>query len=322
MGTMRRRPGGWFQAGTATVTGDVTVGPESSVWFGAAIRGDVAPVTIGARTNIQDNAVVHCDLGVPNDLGEDVTIGHAAVVHGRRVGRGSLIGMNATLLGRSEIGEEAIVAAGAVVPPGMVVPDRAVVAGVPAKVVREVNKKDLEYLRRLPPQYAATAAKYADESPPATIRIGHGHDVHRVQPGGRLVLGGQVVADDRSFVAHSDGDVVAHAVVDAVLGALRRGDIGRHFDNTDPRWRDADSRLFLEHAAKLAADAGLAVSNLDVTILAESPKLAPHVDAMAAWLASILGGSANVKAGTNERLDAVGRGEAISATAVLILASA
>jgi 2-C-methyl-D-erythritol 2,4-cyclodiphosphate synthase len=150
-------------------------------------------------------------------------------------------------------------------------------------------------------------------------RIGHGHDVHRIAPGGRLILGGQTVATDRHLIAHSDGDVVAHAVVDAILGALGRGDIGRHFANTDPRWTDADSGVFLDHAATLVDEAGLSVGNLDVTILAEAPKLAGHVDAMARWLESRVGGTANVKAGTNEGTDAVGRGEAIVATAVVLL---
>ncbi len=151
------------------------------------------------------------------------------------------------------------------------------------------------------------------------VRIGHGHDIHRVQSGGTMKLGGVVVAEDRSFVAHSDGDVVIHAVVDAVLGALGQGDIGRIFDNEDDRWHDADSRIFLNEARRRMIDAGYQVGNLDVTILAERPKLAPHVDDMVFNLSEVLGGSVNVKAGTNEGLDAVGRGEGIEATAVVIL---
>ena len=152
------------------------------------------------------------------------------------------------------------------------------------------------------------------------FRVGHGHDVHRIQPGGVMRLGGVVVARDRSFIAHSDGDVVAHAVVDAMFGALGIGDIGRHFPDADPQWQNADSRVFLEHAARLAREAGMRCANLDVTILAESPRLAPHIDAMVAYLRSIVGGQVNVKAGTNEGLDAIGRGECISATAVVLLA--
>ncbi|MEL7238714.1 MAG: 2-C-methyl-D-erythritol 2,4-cyclodiphosphate synthase, partial [Planctomycetota bacterium] len=152
------------------------------------------------------------------------------------------------------------------------------------------------------------------------LRIGHGHDVHRIQAGGTMTLGGEVVAMDRSFVAHSDGDVLYHAVVDALLGALGEGDIGRHFANDDARWKDADSLTFLRHAAELVRSRGLGVVNLDATILAEAPKLAPHVDAMAGNLVRELGGQANVKAGTNEGTDAVGRGECIIATAVVLLA--
>ncbi len=159
---MQEYHGGYFLADSASVIGDVRLGRDASVWFAATVRGDVAPVTIGRETNVQDGAIVHCDKGIPNDIGHGVTIGHAALVHGRRVGDGALIGMGATLLGESEIGEEALVAAGAVVPPRMIVPPRTVVAGVPAKVVREVSEKDLAYLRRLPPQYARMARQYAD----------------------------------------------------------------------------------------------------------------------------------------------------------------
>ena len=151
------------------------------------------------------------------------------------------------------------------------------------------------------------------------FRIGHGHDVHRVQAGGRMTLAGVEVASDRSFVAHSDGDVAIHAVVDAILGAIGAGDIGRHFPNSDDRWKNADSRVFLEAAVQSANAAGFGVVNLDVTILAESPKLSPHIAAMVTFLKGIVGGPVNVKAGTNEGTDAVGRGEAIVAHAVVLL---
>ncbi len=154
------------------------------------------------------------------------------------------------------------------------------------------------------------------------FRIGHGHDVHRIQPGGVMKLAGVIVATDRSFIAHSDGDVVIHAVVDAILGALGQGDIGRHFANSDARWKDADSRIFLAEAARLARDAGLGVVNLDITILAESPRLSPHIAAMVGNLRAVVGGQVNVKAGTNEGCDAVGRGECIVATAVVLLGPA
>src|SRR3954467_6363427 len=107
----------------------------------------------------------------------------------------------------------------------------------------------------------------------AHARIGHGYDLHRLQPGGRLMLGGVEVAQGVSPVAHSDGDVVLHATVDALLGAMGWGDIGEHFPDTDPRWKGAASRLFVEHAYGRVAKAGWVVGNLDVTVLAERPKL-------------------------------------------------
>jgi len=150
-----------YIAHNATVVGDVTIGTSSSFWFNAVVRGDVAPVNIGGNVNVQDGAVVHCDTDVPNVIEDDVTIGHAAVVHGMFVGRGSLIGMSAMLLGRTKIGRECLVAAGAVVPPGLDVPDRMVVMGVPGKIVRAVSEKELEYMRWLVPHYVELAQKYA-----------------------------------------------------------------------------------------------------------------------------------------------------------------
>ena len=123
-----------YLADTARVMGEVVLGEGVNVWPAAAIRGDVALITIGAGTNIQDNATVHCDSGKPNTIGEHVTIGHNAVVHGVSVGDGSLIGMHATVLGGTVIGKRCLVAAGALVPPGLEVPDDHVVMGVPGKV--------------------------------------------------------------------------------------------------------------------------------------------------------------------------------------------
>src|SRR4051794_38552068 len=113
-----------FLAYNCTITGDVNLGRLSSIWFNAVVRGDVAPVSIGQRVNVQDHVLIHCDNGVPNMIEDDVTIGHRAIVHGTRVGRGSLIGMGATLLGETEIGEECIIGAGAVVAPRTKVPAR------------------------------------------------------------------------------------------------------------------------------------------------------------------------------------------------------
>jgi carbonic anhydrase/acetyltransferase-like protein (isoleucine patch superfamily) len=157
---MKRTSGGFYRSHNCTIVGDVALGEDASVWFGAIIRGDVAPVTIGARTNIQDNAVVHCDTGVRNDIEEDVVVGHGAIVHGRRVGAGSLIGMGATLLSRTVIGKGCLIAAGAVVSPDMVVPDGMVVMGVPGKVVRPVRAADLEYMAWLRGHYVELAKRF------------------------------------------------------------------------------------------------------------------------------------------------------------------
>jgi len=152
----------WFRAHNCTVVGDVTLDENASVWFGAVIRGDVAPVRIGKRTNVQDNAVVHCDTGVENVIEDDVVIGHGAIVHGQFVGRGSLIGMGATVLSRTKIGSECLIAAGAVVPPGLVVPDRMTVMGVPGKIVRPVKDEELKYMRWLTEHYVELAMKYVN----------------------------------------------------------------------------------------------------------------------------------------------------------------
>ena len=156
-----RTSANYFVARNATITGDVAIGELSSFWFNAVVRGDVAPITIGRRVNVQDGAIIHCDTDVPNVIEDDVTIGHGAIVHGMLVGRGSLIGMGATLLGRTKIGGECLVAAGAVVPPGLEVPDRMVVMGVPGRIVRAVSEKELEYMRWLVPHYVELAERYA-----------------------------------------------------------------------------------------------------------------------------------------------------------------
>ncbi len=157
-----RRPGGYFQACNATITGEVTIGELSSFWFNAVVRGDVAPITIGRRVNVQDSCVIHCDSGVPNVIEDDVTIGHGAIVHGTFVGAGSLIGMGATLLGRTRIGRGCLVAAGAVVPPGLEVPDGMAVIGVPGKIVRPVREEEIAYMRSLTEHYVRLAQKHVD----------------------------------------------------------------------------------------------------------------------------------------------------------------
>jgi carbonic anhydrase/acetyltransferase-like protein (isoleucine patch superfamily) len=154
------RKDGSFRANTAVVVGEVHAAEHSNFWFGAVVRGDVAPITIGKRTNVQDNAVVHCDSGIPNIIGDDVTIGHSAIVHGKFVGDGTLIGMGATVLGRTVIGKRCLIAAGAVVPPGLVVPDELMVMGVPGKIVRPVKPEEFEYMKWLSGHYVQLAEKY------------------------------------------------------------------------------------------------------------------------------------------------------------------
>jgi carbonic anhydrase/acetyltransferase-like protein (isoleucine patch superfamily) len=159
-----RTSSGVYCAPSAVIVGDVAIGENASVWFNAVIRGDVAPVKIGKGVNVQDGAVIHCDTDVPNVIGDDVTIGHGAIVHGMSVGDGTLIGMHATLLSRTQIGKECLIAAGAVVPPGLVVPDRMCVMGVPGKIVRPVTEEELKYMRWLAPHYVELAEKYAAEA--------------------------------------------------------------------------------------------------------------------------------------------------------------
>ena len=159
--TAMREVRGAYIAFNALVSAEVELGAGVSIWFSAAVRGDVAPITIGAGSNVQDCAVVHCDHNIPNDIGENVVIGHSAVVHGRRVGSGSLIGIGAQLLGRTEIGEECLIAAGAVVSPGTVIPRRSVVMGIPGRVVRGISEAELEMARDIARRYQLLAADYA-----------------------------------------------------------------------------------------------------------------------------------------------------------------
>jgi carbonic anhydrase/acetyltransferase-like protein (isoleucine patch superfamily) len=138
-----------FVADNATLIGDVELGEDSSVWFGTVLRGDIHFIRVGARSNIQDNSVVHVEHGTgPAVIGDDVTVGHAAVVHGCTVGRGALIGIGAKVLSHAVIGEYALVAAGSVVQEGMEVPPRTLVAGVPAKIKRDLKPEELARMDR------------------------------------------------------------------------------------------------------------------------------------------------------------------------------
>ena len=154
---------GVFIADTARVLGEVTLGKNVSIWYGVAIRGDVAPITLGEGSNVQDNAVLHCDHKFPLVIGAGVTIGHNAVVHGESVGDGTMIGIGAIVLGHTKIGKGCLIAAGAVVPPGLTVPDGMVVMGVPGKIVRETSDAEKEYLRTVPPRYVELARRHFEQ---------------------------------------------------------------------------------------------------------------------------------------------------------------
>jgi carbonic anhydrase/acetyltransferase-like protein (isoleucine patch superfamily) len=162
MSLFTKTPGNYFVARNATIVGDVRIGELCSFWFNAVVRGDVAPVTLGRRVNVQDNCVIHCDTDVPNVIEDDVTIGHGAIVHGELVGKGSLIGMGSTLLSRTKVGRGCLIGAGAVVPPGLEVPDNMVVIGVPGKIVRPVNEEDRRYMNWLTEHYVELAQKHVD----------------------------------------------------------------------------------------------------------------------------------------------------------------
>jgi len=154
------------------------------------------------------------------------------------------------------------------------------------------------------------------------LRVGNGFDVHALVTGRRLVLGGVTIPFERGLAGHSDADVLVHAVCDAILGALGAGDIGTHFPDTDAAYKDADSRTLLRRVWAMAHTAGYALANLDVTVVAQAPKLTPHVPEMVANLASDLGatpGQVSIKATTTERLGFAGRGEGIAALATVLL---
>ncbi len=153
-------------------------------------------------------------------------------------------------------------------------------------------------------------------------RIGQGYDVHALVPGRPLVIGGVTVPYDRGLLGHSDADVLLHAITDALFGAAALGDIGRHFPDTDARFAGADSRALLRECAARLAQAGFSIENVDSTVIAQAPKLAPHIDAMRVNIAEDLGlplTRVNVKAKTNEKLGYLGRGEGIEAQAAVLL---
>ena len=154
------------------------------------------------------------------------------------------------------------------------------------------------------------------------MRVGQGFDVHRLVAGRRLVIGGVEIAHDKGLLGHSDADVLLHAICDALLGAAALGDIGRHFPDSDPKYKGIDSRALLRHVAGLIADRGRRVVNIDATIIAEAPRMAPHIPRMVANIAADIAVDAwqvNVKATTTEELGFAGRGEGIAAQAVCLI---
>ena len=154
------------------------------------------------------------------------------------------------------------------------------------------------------------------------MRIGHGYDVHAFGPGDHVMLGGERISHSRGLIAHSDGDVVLHALSDALLGAVALGDIGHHFPDDDPAFANADSRVLLRHVIEQVNDLGFCVSNTDVTVIAQAPKLAGHIAGMKKNIADDLNvtiGNVNVKATTTEALGFIGREEGIAAHAVVLL---
>jgi len=154
------------------------------------------------------------------------------------------------------------------------------------------------------------------------MRVGQGFDVHQLVEGRKLVVGGVEIPYEKGLLGHSDADVLLHAICDALLGAAALGDIGRHFSDSDEKYKNIDSRLLLREVARMIANEGLSISNVDATIIAQAPKMAPHIGQMVQNIASDLGiamNAVNVKATTTENLGYTGRGEGIAAQAVVLL---
>ncbi|KAL9230995.1 hypothetical protein vseg_006273 [Gypsophila vaccaria] len=154
------------------------------------------------------------------------------------------------------------------------------------------------------------------------FRVGHGFDLHRLEPGYPLIIGGIDIPHDRGCEAHSDGDVLLHCVVDAILGALGLPDIGQLFPDNDPKWKGADSSVFLKEAVRLMDEAGYELGNLDATLILQRPKLSPHKEVMRANLAALLGADpsvVNLKAKTHEKVDSLGENRSIAAHTVVLL---
>ena len=194
-------------------------------------------------------------------------------------------------------------------------------AGQPVRIV----EGELSNIKITTPDDLAVAEAIARGRAPArTGRAGTGYDLHRLVEGRALILGGVTIPSDRGALGHSDADVVCHALTDAILGAACLGDIGRHFPDSDPQWKDASSLDLLQRSVRLAAAEGLEVGNVDVTVILQTPKIAAYIGAMREAVARALGldiSRVSIKGKTNEGVDAIGRGEAIAAHAVALLRS-
>jgi carbonic anhydrase/acetyltransferase-like protein (isoleucine patch superfamily) len=161
----------YYVASNAVVTGDVVIGASANIWFGSVLRGDLARITLRQRVNLQDGCIVHTDFEAPMEIEEGVVVGHGAILHGQRIGRDTLVGMGACLLGNCEIAEECVIAAGALVTEGRRVPPRSVVMGIPGKVVRPVTPEELEHTRSICAHYVEMAQRYVRGAyPPPWMR--------------------------------------------------------------------------------------------------------------------------------------------------------
>lgn len=180
---------------------------------------------------------------------------------------------------------------------------------------------EAKFITGLAPRRPGGDGAHLSNQPVAQMLIGHGYDIHRLQSGGKLTLGGVIVSQDMSPIAHSDGDVIFHCIVDAILGALGLGDIGQHFPDSDDSLRGMESWKFLDQTLPKMKRFGYSVSNLDLTLLLEKPKIAPHRRGIVESIQKLVGSAAtvNLKAGTNEGCDAVGRGEAVACHCVVLL---
>ncbi len=161
----------YYIASNAVITGDVVLGAGVNVWYGSVIRGDVARITLGPRVNIQDGCILHADYDQPQDIEEGVVVGHAAMLHGRRIGRDTLVGIGARLLTGSEVGEHCLIAAGSLVTEGRRIPDNSVVMGIPGKVVRAIQPEELQRTREICAHYLELAQRYTRGAyPPPWMR--------------------------------------------------------------------------------------------------------------------------------------------------------